>query len=349
MIRNNSKHSFPLKGAIIGFGNVAIRAHLPIWQKSEHFRVDAVVEPVPKRAELIKDLLPQARVYSRIEPLIAENDLDFVDICTPPCFHGDLMLTACRSGLHVFCEKPLIPSPDDLHQIQKAADEFQKVVFIVNNWKYAPIWTKALQLIHENKIGPVESISLSVLRPPSSGGGASDWRKCAEIAGGGILLDHGWHNLYLILSIMGTLPLSISAQMEYFQTNGSRLEETVNLVMQFPRAEVRLHLTWRASCRQNRGVVRGDQGMLFINDDHLILDSNGSSPVRYDFLEALSGGSHHPEWMLPVVEEFRREILDVKARGANLMEAKWCVRLTQLAYRSNAEGSRCIPVVDGVV
>ncbi|MBW2147509.1 MAG: Gfo/Idh/MocA family oxidoreductase [Deltaproteobacteria bacterium] len=344
MTGDNPKHSPPLRGAIIGFGNVAIHAHLPLWLKSNHFRIDAVVEPLPERARVAMDVLPEARIYSGIEPLVAENDLDFVDICTPPCFHADLMLESCRSGLHVFCEKPLVTSLESLHKIQEAADEFQRVIFTVNNWKHAPLWSKAVELIRENRIGTVRSILLTVLRPSNSGGGATNWRKCAEIAGGGILLDHGWHHFYLILSVINESPLSISARMEYSQVNGPGLEETVDVVLRFRDAEARLQLTWRASYRQNYGTITGEQGTIVINDNHLILYADGLPPTRYDFAEALSGGSHHLDWMKPVIEDFHREILEVDARGANFMECKYCAQLTYLAYKSHREGSCFIPV-----
>jgi predicted dehydrogenase len=334
----------PLRGAMIGFGNVARHAHLPAWRQDDHFRIVGVVEPDPERARLAAELLPEARVYAEADPLFTEKGLDFVDICTPPCFHGDLILKACAAGFHVFCEKPLVPSLEVLHAIERASCEFGRVVFTVNNWKYAPLWLKTSELIHSGRLGIVRSISLTALRPPQSGGGASNWRRCAEVAGGGILLDHGWHHLYLIISMMGEPPLYVSATMEHPQAADPHLEETVDLVMPFSSGSVRLHLTWQASCRRNQGVISGDEGRLFINDDHLVLCANGCPSERYDFPEPLSGSSHHPEWMKPVLEDFLREVQDSRARGANWEEAKQCAELTLLAYQSHREGSRFVPV-----
>jgi predicted dehydrogenase len=331
---NHPSDKLPLRGALIGFGNVAVHAHLPMWQKSSHFRIEAVVEPDPERARVARALLPEMPIYSEFESLVGGKDLDFVDICAPPCFHRDLVRKACTSGLHVFCEKPLVTSVEGLDSILQAADQFERVIFTVNNWKHAPLWTQTLNLIREGRLGTIRSISLAVLRPPQSGGGVSDWRRCAEIAGGGILLDHGWHHLYLILSILRETPLSVSARMAYSEKNGPLLEETVDLMMRFPSAEAQLHLTWRASCRQNYGTIKGDKGTLFINDDHFTLSTSGGQSARYDFPEPLSQGSQHPEWMIPVMEDFRREILHGDVRGNNLRESSLCTRLTHLAYRS---------------
>jgi predicted dehydrogenase len=339
MILTSPENGRPLRGAIIGFGNVAENAHLPVWQRNPHFCIKAVVEPDPGRARKAQELLPAARVFQSVEGIFCGNGFDFVDICTPPRFHEDLVLASCRSGLHVFCEKPLTTSLRNLARIQEAASGSKRVVFTVNNWKHAPLWVKTCELIQENRIGPVRSISMNVLRESSSGGGSSNWRSDPGLACGGITIDHGWHNLYLILSMVREAPLSIQARMEPFPGGSSGLEETVELIIRFPLAEARLYLTWRAPCRRNFGTVEGECGTLSIDDDHILLVSKGSPPVRFEFPQALSAGSHHPEWMDRVVEEFSQEIADTRRRGANLMEAHRCIQLIELAYLSSREAS----------
>jgi len=343
-IDDNNHNGQPLRGAIVGFGNAAIYAHLPAWQMSERFKIEAVVEPLAERAAAVRSFLPDARLHGSIEELLAGDGMDFIDICTPPCYHVELALAACQSGLHVFCEKPLAASIESFHQIQQIAEKSDQVVFTVNNWKYAPLWLKTAELIHNGEIGSIHSISLNVLRPPNSGGGASDWRKCVEVAWGGILIDHGWHNLYVILSLIQQQPLVVSAKMESPQGPVPCCEETVDLTVLFSEAEARLHLTWRASCRRNFGVIAGDRGTILVNDDHLILERNSRASLRYDFPEALSAGSHHPEWMKPVIDNFHQEINRVQERGLNLTEAQWCTQLIELAYRSNREASRPIEI-----
>jgi predicted dehydrogenase len=334
----------PLRGAIIGLGNAAVYAHLPAWSRSEDFSIEAIVEPSAERAEIGRKLLPQARVYPSLEALLSEAEVDFVDICTPPCFHAGLVSAACGSGLHVMCEKPLLIPAQQLKEIQGSAGHADSVIFTVNNWKYAPLWVKVLDLIREDRIGTIRSISMNVLRPPNSGGGSSNWRKCIDLAQGGILIDHGWHNIYLVLSLLRELPSSMVVKMASSLGEGPCVEDTVDLTMRFREAEARIYMTWRASCRRNHGTISGSAGTIFVNDDHLVLHSDGFAPARFDFPEALSGESHHSEWMDPVVRNFKREILDIDYRGANLTEALWCSSLINLAYRANEESMGVIDV-----
>jgi len=340
MISTSSENGEPLRGAIVGFGNAAIHAHLPAWQSSRGFEIAAVVEPHLEQAKKARQLLPEVPVHASIEQLLCNNNLDFIDICTPPCYHVDLVTAACKSGLHVFCEKPLTVTANSLQEIQQIARQCERVVFTVNNWKYAPLWVKVHELIDHGLIGPILSVSLNVLRPPNSGGGASDWRKCLEVAWGGILIDHGWHNLYVILSLIQKPPVHITAKMYANGAVGLCCEETVDVTVNFGDAEAHLHLTWLASCRRNHGTIVGKNGTIHINDDHLVLERTNKRLIHYNFPEALSAGSHHPEWMNPVVDNFRREIDNLSERGNNLAEAQWCAQLIQLAYRSNEAGSR---------
>jgi predicted dehydrogenase len=347
MAKSPSGNGEVLRGAIIGFGNAAVNAHLAGWNGNDEFSIEAVVETQPERAALAKKLLPHARVFAGMDDLLVQGGLDFVDICTPPRYHDELVLKACSSGLHVFCEKPIGISEDGLGQICQAATELNRVVFTVNNWKYAPIWVKTAELIRENRIGAIRSISLNVLRRPGSGGGVSNWRCSPEQAIGGILIDHGWHNLYLALSLIGETPLSVSANMQCAPVHGGLLEEVVDLELKFAGAQMHIYLTWRAETRRNFGTIVGEKGTLHINDDHLLLESNGFSPTRFDFDEPLSAGSHHPEWMDPVVKNFRDEIADPRLRGTNLMEAMGCAKLIRLAYQSYREG--CCPIQVGQI
>lgn len=335
-----------LKGAIVGFGSVAEKAHLPLFQKHNYFSIDAIVEPSPERAAYAQHILPHACIYSDMETLLSEHDLDFVDICTPPSFHEEQILSACWSGLHVLCEKPLVTSLKSFHFIREAAREFNRVVFTVNNWKYAPIWQKVIEIVQNGSIGKIRSLSLTVLRTSTSGGGLSGWRKCVDIAGGGILLDHGWHNIYLILSLIKEPPLSVLAQMEYVPSESSCLEETVEMNFIFPDAEARLYLTWKAKERNNFGIIIGEKGRIDINNDHLILHNTECNQIRYDFDHALSQSSHHLQWMEPVISEFRQEIMDREKDGTNLKEAAWCAQITHHAYESHKEQQRLVSVSD---
>ena len=99
-----------LKGAIIGFGNVAANGHWPGYAESSDFEIVAVVDPSPERRKAAQKLKPDIATFTSFDELLQvrfTTPLDFVDICTPPSTHVKMAQECIRKGWHVICEKPL--------------------------------------------------------------------------------------------------------------------------------------------------------------------------------------------------------------------------------------------------
>src|SRR5688572_21580712 len=142
-----------LKGALIGFGQVAEKAHLPGFRE-RGIEIVAVCEKNPARREAAQAAFPQAKLYSSYEQLLAAQDgLDFVDIATPPFLHSDQAFAAVKAGLHVLVEKPLALVPGELETLRRSASMAGKCVFTVHNWAYSPQWLKAQELLDAGAIG----------------------------------------------------------------------------------------------------------------------------------------------------------------------------------------------------
>ena len=102
-----------LRGAFIGFGNIAQFGHYPSYAKSTEAEIVAVMDPSAARQEAARKLNSAIHTYSMVDELFAKEKLDFVDICTPPSSHALLALKALAHGCHVLCEKPLTLKLDE--------------------------------------------------------------------------------------------------------------------------------------------------------------------------------------------------------------------------------------------
>src|SRR4051812_4507711 len=121
-----------MKGALIGFGQVAEKAHLPALAENG-MELVAVCEASAVRAAAAKAALPNARIYDTLERLLeSEKGLDFVDVATPPFLHYQQSLAALKAGVNVICEKPLALAPEELEALRRAAKEAGKAVFTVH-------------------------------------------------------------------------------------------------------------------------------------------------------------------------------------------------------------------------
>lgn len=333
---------FPLRGALIGFGKVAEMAHIPALAAKPDFQIAAVADPLPERREQARVLLPQARLYERAEELLArEVGLDFADICTPPRDHTPLALAALRRGLHVLCEKPLTLEPGDFLALKEASLQAGRALVTVHNWKHAPLLAQAAGLARSGAIGDLQMVEWEVHRTSGSGGGLTAWRQEGGQAMGGILIDHGWHAFYLLMGWAGAAPKALNARL-VFGDEQEGVEQEAEVGLRFPAGQGRLFMTWRAGERRNLGCLSGSAGEIVMDDDRLILAPFGRPPETRSFPDKVSAGSHHPQWMKGVLDEFLHEVADPGLRGRNLSEAELCARLIRLAYRSHREGGRWV-------
>lgn len=332
----------PLKGALIGFGKVAELAHIPAFQAREDFQLVAVADPVLERLERAQALLPQVRLYHRAEELLAqESALDFVNICTPPRDHTGLALAALSRGLHVLCEKPLTLEPEDFFALQKATVQTKRALVTVHNWKHAPLLAQAGELARTGAIGDIQTLEWEVHRTSGGGGGLTAWRQEGGQALGGILIDHGWHAFYLLMAWAGAAPGALNARL-VFGVDQTGVEQETEVGLRFPSCQARLFMTWQAGERRNWGRLSGSTGEIEMTDDRLVLASPDRPVETRSYPAKVSAGSHHPDWMGGVLDEFLGEIADPSRRGRNLREAELCARLIRLAYRSHQEGGRWV-------
>jgi len=333
-----------LRGAFIGFGNVAAKGHLPGWQSRDDIAIVAATDALAARGAAFLETCPGGRWYENVEDLFSGETLDFVDICTPPSSHTALIKRALEAGLHVLCEKPLVTKVADTQIVTAAARRSGRVVHTVHNWLEAPICRKISTLVDGNAIGEVRSVRWQTLRTGPAAAVSPDagknWRVDPTIAGGGILFDHGWHALYCVMRWAGS-PVGVRALLENRRFREWPLEDTATITLDLNSGSAHIYLTWAADKRANHIEIEGEQGHIHVADDNVIVRSN-SGERRWSCPPSLSEGSHHRDWFVGVAEDFR--IAAIGGDKGNLDQAVLCAQLIDLAQRSSAADGARLPL-----
>ena len=290
--------------------------------------VAAVAEISTARREAAERIIPGVRTYSGHPALLAaEKGLDALVVTTPPLYHADAVLAGLRAALHVLCEKPLTLDASAFAAIRSEAAASGRAVYCVNNWAFAPQWRRLLEAAESGALGAIRHAEVRTLRTrPSVSALPGDWRKDPAVAGGGILVDHGWHNLYLLRRVLGAGTRLVSAVL----TPEGAVDELATALFSAPGAAGVMHLSWRAPERSNAALILGEKGSAELRDDVLEIRANGTQEtVR--FAEKLSAGSAHPEWLTAMWPAFEAECAGV-GRGDNLAEASFCLDAIRAAY-----------------
>jgi predicted dehydrogenase len=314
-----------LNGAIVGFGNVARHGHRPGYEQSRSLRIVALVDPHLSREAPSHDL----PVYPSITLAASDHRLDFVDICAPPASHAPLTLEALNLNLHAIVEKPLVLTTDDFDEVERAALARSRVVLPVHNWRYAPALQQASGTLHRGEIGALRSAEIDVWRPAACGSADSPaWRQNRAVAGGGIVLDHGWHAFYLMMEWFGGRPDTVDGWCH--AEPPQEVETDADITLGFAGRTGVIRLTWRGPRRRNRVLLTGDAGSIEIDDDlYVIKNTRGEERSR---TASLSQGSYHPEWFPQVLTEFERTLGDRAAAAQALDEAGACVQIADRVY-----------------
>jgi predicted dehydrogenase len=326
-----------LRGAFIGFGNVAANGHMPGWRSRDDVRIVAATDAAASRREAFLDACPDGRWFDTVDDLLLRERLDFVDVCAPPGSHAEIVARALDAGLHVLSEKPLITRVDDAWRLASAAARAGRVLYTVHNWLKAPICLRISALIDEGAIGAVRSVRWRTLRTQPATAvtapGVANWRIDPKLAGGGILFDHGWHALYCVAR-WGGVPHSVSARLETRRFHDQPLEDTATLDLQTASGLSQIFLTWAADERSNVVEIDGERGQIRVAGDSVDLKSNLQE--RRWTSPSLSEGSHHPDWFGGVAADFLATATG--AGESNIDEALLCARVIDAAQRSSAGG-----------
>lgn len=152
--------------------------------------------------------------------LIARDDVQLVDVCTPGDSHAEIAIAALEAGKHVLCEKPLANSVAEARAMVDAAERAKargQVAMVGFNYRRVPAVAYARQLIAGGSLGALRHLRFTYLQDwlvdPSF---PLTWRLRKESAGSGALGDLGAHIVDLAQFLAGEHLAGVSALTETF-------------------------------------------------------------------------------------------------------------------------------------
>jgi predicted dehydrogenase len=181
--------------------------HSQCYTALEDAKVVALADPEPDRRELAASTLG-CDTYQSLEELLAQANVDMVDVCTPTYLHEELTVTAAAAGKHVMCEKPLSLSVEACDRMIAACERADVSLMIGHVVRFSAQYQIITDLVKSGKYGRVEWISARRLSaaPKWSWQG---WLPDPARSGGGIL-DLHIHDLDYIEYLLG-LPGKVNA------------------------------------------------------------------------------------------------------------------------------------------
>lgn len=114
-----------LKVGLIGVGGIS-GAHIPGWLALDGVELVALCDVRPEQMEKYPDI----RHYTDFDDMLANEELDILDICLPTFLHVEYSIKAMEHGINVLCEKPISLNRDDVKRVYEVAQK-NNVKFMV--------------------------------------------------------------------------------------------------------------------------------------------------------------------------------------------------------------------------
>src|SRR6186997_653720 len=202
---------------LVGCGFVS---ELHMYAYKRVYGLQADVTAVAARGDHVVEFAKKHRIpttYRSFATLVADKDIDVIDICTPPNLHAGMIVEAMRAGKHVICEKPFagyfgrdgdtppigkhVPKAlmyervlEEMAKTRAAIEATGRLFMYAEDWIYAPAVTKTAEILRATK----DKILFMKGEESHSGSHAAHAAQWA-MTGGGSLIRMGCHPLSAVL------------------------------------------------------------------------------------------------------------------------------------------------------
>ena len=229
-----------IRVAIVGTGNIA-NAHIQAYlQFPERCHIAYLVDIVPEKARRMREKYGlDAEVFDNHQALLPLQDIDLVDVCTPPYVHAQISINCLRSGKNVVCEKPMAASLEECDQMLRARDESGKKLSIIAQNRFRQPISNLKALLDSGLAGPVRCAQVDSFWWRGHCYYDLWWRGTWEKEGGGCTLNHAVHHIDMLLWMMG-LPERVTSVLANTAHDNAEVEDLSVSILQYPGALAQL-------------------------------------------------------------------------------------------------------------
>jgi predicted dehydrogenase len=244
----------------------------------EHFvNVVALCDVHESRAADARKRFPRAKFYQDFRRVLDHKDLDAVVVSTPDHTHATVALPAMRAGKHVYCEKPLAHTVQEVRLMMDTAARHGVVTQMGTQIHASDNYRRAVELVRGGAIGTVRRVQVwcasrphprhlakqpvpvpadlaydlwlgpAAYRPYDPAFLPLDWRWFWDF-GGGVLADMACHYMDLAHWALDlTTPLRVSAAgQKLSKDNDDEVPDVLQADFRYPARDKQpeVHLTW---------------------------------------------------------------------------------------------------------
>lgn len=257
-----------LKVGLVGVGGIS-GAHIPVWEEMENAELVALCDIRPERMEKYSN----KRCYTDFDEMLANEELDILDICLPTYLHADFAVKAMEKGINVITEKPISLKEEDVERVYGAAEKNNVKFMVAHVLRFWPEYELLKEIYDSKRYGKLLSGTMIRL------GGYPKWSwdgwMMDEKRSGMVPFDLHIHDLDFMVYAFG-LP-KVSYQYRSKLPN----QDYISLVYDFGDFSINSEASWYSASypftaefrfQFEDAVVASEKGkmMIYLKDDEKI-------------------------------------------------------------------------------
>ena len=312
--------------AVIGAGSFAKGTHLPNLQKlSDLYYLRAIVSATGSNAKATAQQFGADYASTNYEDVLNDPDVDAVLICTRHHLHVQQTVAALKAGKHVYCEKPLALSEQELNSIlacydlsiadfddgdpELATRNLQPVLMVGFNRRFSPAAQRMKEITsqRQNPLMTLYRVNAGYLPP-------DHWVHSPE--GGGRIIGEGCHMFDMFNFLVDASVETVSAE---------SLVPTSEHILQSDNVTATLRYADGSLCT----LVYAALGTSLLGKEYLEVYVDGKVLVLDDFRTLHIYGSSQRGWKSSIQEKGHREAITAFARCVQAA-VSWPINIGQL-------------------
>jgi len=267
MIKSSTRLNFSsaiprkLKWGVTGCGSFAENSFLPALLLAQRSKPVSIYSHDLKRAKNLALKFGAQNSFDDFDAFLA-SDIEVVYISSVNSDHYWQVLKAAKAGKNILCERPMALSSVQIEEMIKVCKE-QNVIFMINHLhRFHPLVQKAKELINNQMLGKIVSISATYNIDISPG---DNFRFKKELSGGGVLRDLGGQMIDLLRFFGGNI-IDVKAYMDNVVYK-SDVEDFASAIVKFEKNGYGyFNISYNTKKAHNRIEILGYNGSLAIEN-----------------------------------------------------------------------------------
>lgn len=177
-----------INASVVGYGYAGKHFHSYLIGLAQGINLYAISTRNPERQKDASEDHPDAKIYSNIDELVSDDEVDLVVIATPHYTHKDLAVKAMDAGKHVITDKIMCMNAKEAEEMISASKRNNVMLSVFHNRRWDWDYLTVKKVIEDGLLGEPYLFEVGIMRYGKPGG----WR-AVKAKSGGILYDWPAH------------------------------------------------------------------------------------------------------------------------------------------------------------